>query len=49
LNVADDDEFRRLAEALAFLELDDALAELVGRAAASADPNLREVADDFRR
>jgi len=49
LNDADDDEYRRLAEALAHLGLEDVLAELVARAIESDDPHVREVAEDFGR
>lgn len=44
---ADFDEYRRLAELLNILR-SPYLAVLVERAAASPDPHIREVADDFR-
>jgi hypothetical protein len=47
LNRADDDEYRRLAELLEHLQAWDALRELVKRARTSADPDIREIADDY--
>jgi len=47
LDHADNDEYRRLAELLDHLLADDALRELVKRAKTSADPDTREVAEDF--
>lgn len=44
---ADYYDYRRLAELLDHLGLADALAELCARAAASDDPDMREVAEDF--
>ncbi|MGH6653974.1 MAG: hypothetical protein ACRDVE_02080 [Actinocrinis sp.] len=43
----DDDAFRRMAELLDHLGLEDALAELCEAAAASEDPDIQEVAQDF--
>lgn len=43
----DDDAHRRMAELLAFLGLDAALATLIRSAASSSDARLREVAEDF--
>jgi phosphatidylserine/phosphatidylglycerophosphate/cardiolipin synthase-like enzyme len=43
----DDDAHRRMAELLAYLGLDAALAALIRSAANSPDPHVREVADDF--
>jgi hypothetical protein len=45
----DDDAFRRMAELLDHLGLEQALAELCETAAASEDPDIREVAEDFAR
>jgi hypothetical protein len=45
----DDDAYRRMAELLDHLGLEDALAELCEAAAASEDPDVQEVAEDFRR
>ena len=47
LDHADADEYRRLAELLEHIQARDTLRELVRRAKASADPQVREVADDF--
>lgn len=47
LHDADDDAFRRLAELVRHLGLDDTLAELRVRAERSENPAIREVADDF--
>lgn len=44
---ADDDDMRRLAELLAHLGLDAALADLAQAAQASTDPEIREVGRDF--
>jgi len=41
------EEFRRLAELLEALEFHEPLAELVARAAAHSDPDVREVGDDY--
>lgn len=43
----DDDAYRRMAELLRHLGLSDTLRELCRRAAASDDPDVREVAEDF--
>jgi hypothetical protein len=43
----DYDVYRRLAELLSHLGLHEALQELRRRAAASNDPDIREVAEDF--
>lgn len=43
----DDDAHRRMAELLAFLGLDAALAALIQSAAKSSDAHVREVAEDF--
>jgi hypothetical protein len=43
----DDDAYRRLAELLSHLGLDEALGELTRRAIASDDPNIQEVGQDF--
>lgn len=48
LDRADGDEYRRLAELLEHVQAWKALNELVRRAAASADPEIAEVAGDFR-
>jgi hypothetical protein len=45
----DDDAYRRMAELLDHLGLADALAELCEAAAASEDPDVQEVAEDFGR
>ncbi|MEV6850423.1 hypothetical protein [Actinoplanes sp. NPDC051411] len=47
LDLADDDEYRGLAELLKHLQAWEVLRELVKRARASADPQIREVADDL--
>jgi hypothetical protein len=43
----DDDAYRRLAELLYYLGLDDALRELAEAALASDDPGVREVGEEF--
>jgi hypothetical protein len=43
----DYDAYRRLAELLAYLGLDEALQELRHRALGSDDPDVREVGEDF--
>lgn len=45
---SDDEAYRRTAELLRLLELPSLLAFLVSAASASADPDIREVAEDFR-
>lgn len=45
----DDDAYRRMAELLDHLGLAQALAELCEAAAASDDPDVQEVAEDFGR
>jgi hypothetical protein len=45
---ATDEQYRRLAELLDCLGLADLLNQVVDRAAASPDENIREVAEDFR-
>lgn len=47
LDQADDDEYRLLGELLEHLNAHDALRELLKRARNSADPDIREVAEDF--
>ncbi|GIE85766.1 hypothetical protein [Actinoplanes regularis] len=47
LDHADEDEYRRLAELLDHIQARDVLRELVNRAKTSADPDIREVAEDF--
>lgn len=47
LNRADDDEYRDLAALLKHLQAWEVLRELVKRAMASADPRIREVAEDL--
>ena len=47
LQTADFDELRRLAELLAHVHAWSLLGLLAGHAAASADPDVREVGDDF--
>jgi hypothetical protein len=49
LFVADAEEYRRLAELLTYLMDWGALRDLVRRAAASQDPETREVGEDFNR
>jgi hypothetical protein len=44
---SDDDAYRRLAELLQHLGLAEALGQLCARAAASGDPDVREVGADF--
>lgn len=46
---SDDDAYRRMAELLDHLGLREALAELCETAAASEDPDIQEVAEDFAR
>lgn len=43
----DDDAYRRMAELFQFLGLTESLDELCSRAAASSDPDIQEVAEDF--
>ncbi len=43
----DDDAYRRIAELFQHLGLQEPLAALCRRAAASNDPDIREVAEDF--
>jgi hypothetical protein len=47
LETADYDDYRRLAELLAHVNAWELLGELTRRALASADPDTREVGDDF--
>jgi hypothetical protein len=47
LENADCDDYRRLAELLAHIKEWELLGELTRRAVASADPDMREVGDDF--
>jgi hypothetical protein len=49
LGQADDDEYRRLAELLDHLGMGKSLALLVTSANRSADPDIREVGEDFAR
>lgn len=47
LETADCDDYRRLAELLAHIQAWELLGELTRRALASADPDMREVGEDF--
>ncbi|MFB7911507.1 hypothetical protein ACFC1T_34255 [Kitasatospora sp. NPDC056076] len=47
LSAADADDWRRLAELLDFLGDREGIRELVARAAANGDPEIREVGEDF--
>lgn len=49
LDTADCDDYRRLADLLAHVEAWEILGELTRRALASADPDMREVGEDFTR